>query len=81
MSGYKKVNGQVYLTADTGTVANTGTINVSATVAGGHGGSVLLSSKQGAVVNTGEIDAKGGTGGSGGDVEVSGATVDAAAAS
>lgn len=103
-SGYKKVNGQVYLTADTGvisnsgsiratgstqggtikigsqtgTIANSGVLDVSATGAGGQGGSVSLRSTQGTVANTGVIDAKGGTGGSGGDVDVSGAVVNVA---
>jgi len=101
-SGYKKVNGQVYLTADTGvisnsgsiratgkkhggkvqlttvsgTVKNSGIIDTSATDAGGKGGSVLLKSASGLASNTGVINAKGGQGGAGGDVEVSGATVD-----
>jgi filamentous hemagglutinin family protein len=101
-SGFKKVNGQVYLTADTGVISNSGSIratgsshggtvhiasktgtidnsgiiDVSATAAGGKGGSVSLKSTQGLVSNTGVINAKGGTGGAGGDVDVSGATVD-----
>ena len=101
-NGFKKVNGQVYLTADTGVISNSGSIratgsshggtvhiaslsgtinnsgiiDVSATAAGGTGGSVSLKSAQGLVSNTGVINAKGGTGGAGGDVEVSGAAVD-----
>ena len=100
-TGYKKINGQIYLTADTGAISNSGTvratgskkggavnfasqsgtvtnsgkIDVSATGPGGQGGTVLLGSTQGAVANTGAVDAKGGNGGSGGDVEVSGASV------
>jgi filamentous hemagglutinin family protein len=101
-SGFKKVNGQVYLTADTGVISNSGSIratgsshggtvriasqsgtihnsgiiDVSATAAGGKGGSASLKSAQGLVSNTGVINAKGGTGGAGGDVEVSGLAVD-----
>jgi filamentous hemagglutinin family protein len=77
-TGYKKVGGQVYLTADTGEVSNSGTIDASSSAAGGHGGTVLLKSTEGQAVNSGLIAAKGGTSGTGGEVEVSGATVDVA---
>ncbi len=102
-TGYQKINGQVYLTADTGaianggtiratgpstggtvqlasqtgTVTNSGTIDVSATGTRGKGGSVLLKSTQGLTANiaSGVIKAKGGNGGAGGQVELSGAKV------
>jgi filamentous hemagglutinin family protein len=101
-TGYKKINGQVFLTADSGTISNSGTIsavtatgqggkialasksgavtnsgklNVSATVASGTGGTATLKTTSGQASNTGLITAQGGQGGTGGYVEVSGATV------
>jgi filamentous hemagglutinin family protein len=101
-TGFKKINGQVFLTTDTGDISNSGTISAatatkqggkisltstsgkvansgtivaSATAAGGTGGPVLLKTTAGTAANTGEIDAKGGQGGAGGQVEVSGAKV------
>jgi filamentous hemagglutinin family protein len=105
-TGYKKVNGQVYLTADggnitnsgtisakqangnggtiglngsgtssTGTVLNSGTLNASATAAGGQGGSVTLKNSGGTTIHSGKILARGGQGGVGGNVDVSGGSV------
>ncbi len=102
-TGFRKVNGQVFLTADTGTISNGGTIrattrgqggtiklasksgtivnsgklDVSATAPQGRGGSISLQSEKGTVANTagGQIDARGGQGGVGGQVEMSGGTV------
>ena len=108
VTGYKKVNGEVYLTSDgggisnsgtisaqqsggnggtivvdgtavsaqvSGTVTNSGTLNASATVAGGKGGKVSVKNMGGKTVHSGKIIAKGGQGGAGGSAEVSGATV------
>ena len=104
-TGYKKVNGQVYLTATganitnsgkisaqtaggaggtivvdgsgaspTGnTVLNSGTLDASATAAGGQGGSVTLKNMGGTTVHSGKVLAKGGQGGAGGNAEISGA--------
>jgi filamentous hemagglutinin family protein len=106
-TGYKKINGEVYLTSDVGTTSNSGTIrvstanqqgglihlastsgnvinsgtlNVSATAMGGQGGAITLKSGHGLAANTtaGQIDARGGQNGKGGQVEVSGTTVQAA---
>jgi filamentous hemagglutinin family protein len=67
--------GHIYLTADSGTIFNSGTLNASATVAKGVGGSVLLKSTAGKVVHSGTIIAQGGQGGAGGKVEISGKQV------
>jgi filamentous hemagglutinin family protein len=106
-TGYKKVNGQVYLTADggsisnsgkisarqssgaggtialdgsgtstSGTVINSGTLDASASISKGHGGSVTVKDVGGAAVQSGTILAEGGQGGVGGNVEVSGSTAD-----
>jgi filamentous hemagglutinin family protein len=105
-TGYKKINGQVYLTSDggsitssgkisartstgdggkivlnsrgsstAGTLLNSGQLDASSTVTGGIGGAVTLKNSGGATVDTGSITAKGGVGGHGGDVEISGKTV------
>jgi filamentous hemagglutinin family protein len=107
-TGYKKINGQVYLTSDggsitnsgrisakqvngnggtivvngtakksttSGVVTNSGTLDASATVAGGTGGSVTLKNMSGKTIHSGTILAKGGQGGVGGSVEVSGKSV------
>jgi filamentous hemagglutinin family protein len=107
-TGYKKINGQVYLTSDggsisnsgrisaqqangnggtivvdgtakksaaSGAVTNSGTLDASATLAGGTGGSVTLKNMGGKTVHSGTILAKGGQGGTGGTVEVSGKSV------
>ncbi|HEV3271082.1 MAG TPA: filamentous hemagglutinin N-terminal domain-containing protein [Candidatus Methylacidiphilales bacterium] len=67
--------GHVYLTANSGTVLNSGTINVSATARQGQGGSVLLKSERGTAINSGNILAEGGRGGVGGNVDISGKAV------
>jgi filamentous hemagglutinin family protein len=64
--------GHIYLIADSGTVVNSGTLNVSATVRHGEGGSVLLQNIGGTTINGGKILAKGGQCGAGGNVEISG---------
>ena len=108
-TGYKKVNGQVYLTSDGGsignsgkisakqangnggmialtgtsstakttanTVTNSGTLDASASIAGGTGGSISVKNMTGATVHSGAIIAQGGQGGAGGMAEVSGHTV------
>ncbi len=104
-TGYKKINGQVYLTSDggsitnsckisakqangnggkivlngtakksatSGTVTNSGTLNASATVAGGKGGTISVKDMTGTTIHSGSIYARGGQGGAGGSVEVSG---------
>jgi filamentous hemagglutinin family protein len=68
--------GHIYLTSDTGTVSNTGTLDASATVAGGKGGTILVKSTSGKVVHSGKIIARGGQGGAGGNAEVSGAQLE-----
>ena len=67
--------GHIYLTADSGTIVNSGTLDASATAAQGHGGTVLVKSAAGRVVHSGKILARGGQGGAGGQVEISGAQV------
>jgi filamentous hemagglutinin family protein len=70
-----KQGGHIWLTSDAGTVSNSGTLDASATAAGGKGGSVSLKSTNGTVSHTGQIIAQGGLGGTGGDAEISGANV------
>jgi filamentous hemagglutinin family protein len=67
--------GHIYLTADSGTVVNSGTLDVSATARHGHGGSVLLTSREGTTINSGTILAQGGQRGVGGKVGISGNVV------
>ena len=67
--------GHIYLTADSGTIVNSGTLDASATAAKGHGGTVLVKSASGKVVHSGKILARGGQGGAGGQVEISGGQV------
>ena len=106
-TGYKKVDGHVFLLADGGnitnsgqisartasgngstivvdgggpsspvaTVVNSGTLDASATVAGGHGGSVTLKNTGGTMIHSGKILAQGGQDGAGGNVDVSGISV------
>ncbi len=69
----KHQGGHIWLTSDAGTVSNSGTLNASATVAGGKGGTVTLKSAKGTVSHTGKLLAKGGPGGVGGSAEISGA--------
>ena len=69
------VDGTAVSSAVSGTVTNSGTLNASATVAGGTGGTVTLKNMGGKTVHSGKIIAKGGQGGAGGNAEVSGATV------
>jgi filamentous hemagglutinin family protein len=74
-TGYKKVNGQVYLTADGGNITNSG--QISAQTATGNGGTVVLNghgtSSTGTVLNSGKLLATGKTSGkTGGTVEVLG---------
>ena len=64
--------GHIYLTSDSGTVVNSGTLDASATAAGGQGGTVLVKSAAGKVVHSGKIIARGGQGGVGGNAEISG---------
>jgi filamentous hemagglutinin family protein len=107
-TGYKKINGQVYLTSDggsisnsgtimagtakgnggtilvdgtattsatSGTVTNSGTLDASATLAGGSGGTITLKNTGGTTAHSGQILALGGTGGVGGNAEISGANL------
>jgi filamentous hemagglutinin family protein len=64
-TGFQKVNGQVYLTADTGVISNSGSIRA---IGSSHGGKVQVASQSGTIDNSGIIDvsatAAGGTGGS-----------------
>jgi filamentous hemagglutinin family protein len=59
--------GHIWLTSDSGTVSNSGTLDASATASGGRGGEVTLKSAGGTVSHTGRIIARGG--------EISGAQV------
>jgi filamentous hemagglutinin family protein len=69
--------GHVYLTSDSGVIVNTGTIDASATAAGGTGGTIQLkTSSSGTVVHHGTILAHGGQGGTGGTVDLSGGNLD-----
>jgi filamentous hemagglutinin family protein len=59
-TGYKKVNGQVYLVADGGNISNSG--KISAQTATGNGGTIVLngsgsSAKGNTVLNSGTLDA------------------------
>ena len=67
--------GHIYLTADSGSIVNSGTLDASATVAQGQGGTVAMKSVAGNVTHSGKILARGGQGGAGGQVEISGAQV------
>jgi filamentous hemagglutinin family protein len=67
--------GHIYLTADSGTIVNSGTLDASATAATGQGGTILVKSATGKVVHSGKILARGGQGGAGGQVEISGSQV------
>ena len=75
--------GQVAITATalassatpSGTVTDSGSIDASATVAGGQGGTVTIKAMTGTTDFLGSILAKGGQGGAGGSVEVSGGTL------
>ena len=67
--------GHVWLTSDSGTIVNTGTVDASATAAKGVGGQVTLKTA-GTVVNHGQVIAHGGQGGAGGTVDLSGGVVD-----
>jgi filamentous hemagglutinin family protein len=69
----QKTGGRIFLVSDTGTVANSGTLDASSTAAGSTGGSVLVKTS-GTAIHTGAILARGGNGGAGGSVEVSGKT-------
>ena len=105
-TGYKKINGQVYLVSEGGNISNSGrisakqangsggkivvngtgkthsgtvtisgTLDASAKVAGGQGGTVTIKNMNGTTNFLGTILAKGGQGGAGGSVEVSGGTL------
>jgi filamentous hemagglutinin family protein len=67
--------GRIFLTSDSGSIVNSGTLDASATAAKGHGGSIVLKSATGKVTHSGKILAKGGQRGAGGQVEISGAQV------
>ena len=67
--------GHIWLTSDSGAVKNSGTVDASATAAGGKGGTITLKSATGTASHTGQIIAKGGQGGAGGNAEISGAQV------
>ena len=64
--------GHIWLTSDTGTVVNSGTLNASARGKGKNGGTVTVKNMGGITVDTGTILARGGNGGTGGNAEVSG---------
>jgi filamentous hemagglutinin family protein len=53
-TGFKKVNGQVYLTADTGIISNSGVIRATTQ---GQGGQIKVTSKSGTIINAGKLDA------------------------
>jgi trimeric autotransporter adhesin len=74
-TGFKKVNGQVYLTADGGNITNSG--QISAQTADGNGGTIVLNghgtTAKGTVLNSGSLVATGkGAGKKGGTVQVLG---------
>jgi len=74
-TGYKKVNGQVYLTADGGDITNSG--DISANNPNGDGGTLVLNghgaSSTGTVLNSGQLVASGQVKGTrGGTVQVLG---------
>ena len=53
-TGYKKINGQVILTGDTGAVENSGSIRATT---GKRGGRIRLTSTTGGILNSGVLDA------------------------
>ena len=53
-TGYKKINGQVILTGDTGAVENSGTIRATT---GKRGGRIELTTTTGGIMNAGVLDA------------------------
>jgi filamentous hemagglutinin family protein len=71
----KKQGGHIWMTSDSGTILNSGTLDASARSAHGHGGSVAIQAANGAVENTGHILAAGGRYGIGGLIETSGHAV------
>ncbi len=71
----KHQGGHIYLTSDSGTLVNSGTLDASATVQGGQGGTVLLKNAGGTTIHSGKIVAQGGQGGTGGNAEISGKAV------
>jgi filamentous hemagglutinin family protein len=64
-TGFKKINGQVYLTSDGGNITNSG--KIIAKTSSGNGGNIVLngygSSSKGTVLNSGQLIASGKTGG------------------
>ncbi len=76
-STVQKQGGRVYLTADSGVIVNTGSVDASATAAGATGGTIQFkTSSSGTVVNHGLVISHGGQGGTGGTVDLSGGTLD-----
>jgi filamentous hemagglutinin family protein len=69
----KRQGGHIYLTSDSGTIVNSGTLDASATAPGGLGGTIVLKSATGTTIHSGRILARGGQGGAGGSVDISGA--------
>ena len=67
----QKQGGHIWLTSDSGTVVNSGTLDASATAANGQGGTVTIKSTKGTAVHSGTILAKGGQGGAGGSADIS----------
>ena len=73
--GHIAITGTAVASKTSGTVTNSGTLDASAKVAGGQGGTISIKNMTGSTIFTGEIVARGGLGGAGGSVEVSGGTL------
>ena len=73
-TGVNRSGGHIYLTANSGSINNSGVINASATGAGGNGGTVSIKAMEGQLTNTatGQVLAVNGPGGKGGSIETSG---------
>jgi filamentous hemagglutinin family protein len=71
----RRQGGHIWLTSDTGSLVNSGTLDASATATRGQGGTVTMKNTGGTTTDSGTILAKGGQGGAGGNAEVSGKSV------
>jgi filamentous hemagglutinin family protein len=71
----RKQGGHIWLTSDSGSIVNSGTLDASATAARGHGGTVTMKNMGGRTTDSGKILAQGGQGGTGGNAEVSGSAI------
>jgi filamentous hemagglutinin family protein len=71
----RRQGGHIWLTSDTGSIVNSGTLDASATAARGKGGTITMKNMGGTTTDSGKIMAQGGQDGTGGNAEVSGNVV------